>query len=738
MSRPGTLAWACVIGSLASLSPAASASADVFESISLASTSSHAQAEEAKDPAISGDGRYVAFDGSFAGVRGVFRRDLVSGQVALVAEGDAVLPSISADGRYVSFTTTARLDELNDTNAAPDVYVRDMSDPDSSPCSIEVAEAGECAFTLASAVDGSRAGLSYRFTGVRNLEETRYGSLASGRSALSADGRHVVFITTAESNLANPGRPALPSPGEPPETPALQVAVRDLDSERTQLVSVLYEGGRVVESPAGQVQPVPQSGSGSEAYGAVYPGGIDTPPFPSPSAGASISADGSTVAWVGQQLNEQVPLLPNEPNLSPPTAATATYAEPLWRRIADGRQAVTRRVTGGGDPLDVDCIASGESGPALPPTLSDPCQGPFDTREPVAGKYGVWSLPGDVARYVPRLSADGRTVAFVANAPQVGSGEFGRTSELSDDLYVVDMHDGLGRVRALRRLTEVAGANVSEPQRIAPIVDFDVSPDGSEVAFTTQRTIFPLGAPTYISPPAPVATAQELFDVDLSNDTLTRVTQGYEGGVSEPAGAPAGSPSFSSDGNVLAFASSAYNLVYGDGNGASDAFVVKRERFPAGAVAQLISTAPAGPDESPGWQLGVSARSRRDGTVLLEAQVPGAGALRADARSAVRARSCPSKRHRCRRAASVVTRGVASRALASRAAGLATTVLELAARYRALAAQRDGLSAYVTVIFSAAGHPTLRQRILVTFHRAAKRRKAAAKAGSRKPTGRRR
>jgi Tol biopolymer transport system component len=733
MSRLGLLASACLLGILAGLPFAASAAGDVFEPISLASASSRTQADRANDAVISGSGRYVAFDGSFAGVSGVFRRDLLTGQVVTVAEGDAALPSISEDGRYVSFTTTARLDELDDTNVAPDVYVRDMGNSDGSACGTERVEAGECAFTLASAVDGSRTGLSYHYTGARNLEETHYGSLASGRSALTADGRRVAFITTVESNLANPGRPAVPSAGEPPETPALQVAVRDLDTERTQLVSVLYEGGHVAESSSGQTLPVPQSGSSSEAYGAVYPGGRFPPSFGSPSAGASISADGSTVAWIGQQLYDQVPLLPNEPKLSPQGSSSASYAEPLWRRIADGQQAPTRRVTGGGDPTSEQCIASGESGPASPPTLSDPCQGPFDTTESLGGSSGVWSLSPNAGDYLPRLSGDGRTVVFLANAPQLGRGEFGRSSELSDDLYVVDMHDGLSRVRALRRLTQIAGGSVSEPQRIAPVADLGVSPDGSEVAFTTERTIFPLGSPTYVSAPAPVATAQELFDIDLSNDTLTRVSQGYEGGVSEPAGAVAGSPSFSSDGNLLAFASSAYNLVYGDGNGASDAFVVRRKRFPASAVQQFISAAPANPGIGPSWLLGVTARSRADGAVVLEAQVPGAGALDGVARSAMRARRCAAaKRRRCHHAASVVTRSVASRLVRPRAAELTKAVLTLAPRYRALAGRRGGLSAYVTVTFSATGHPNLRQRIPVTFRRTAMHRKGASEAGSHK------
>ncbi len=124
----------------------APAGADVFGPISLVSRARPAanqQADYAHDPAISGDGHYVAFDGSFGGVTGVWRRDLATGAVEQVAGGDAELPSISEDGRYISFTTNEDLEQLTkhsgglpdseyeSTHKPPNVYVRDM---DLAPC----------------------------------------------------------------------------------------------------------------------------------------------------------------------------------------------------------------------------------------------------------------------------------------------------------------------------------------------------------------------------------------------------------------------------------------------------------------------------------------------------------------------------------------------------------------------------------------------------------------------------
>ncbi|HEX5923235.1 MAG TPA: hypothetical protein VFY45_05350 [Baekduia sp.] len=697
----------------------APASADVFGPISLASESALQQAEYARDPVISGDSRFVAFDGSFGGATGVWRRDLGSGTVEQVAGGDAELPSISSDGRYVSFTTTARLTE-GDHNEGPDVYVRDMASGSSSACT---EGAQQCPFTLASAVDGGEEALSYG----ASSEASRYGSLAAGRTALSSDGRKVAFVTTATSDLLGPRPPQAPS------TPAMQVAVRDLDTRSTHLVSVL--------APAGsEPRPVSAQEAG-KTIGAVYAPGQEPPRFEVSEAyggargplGASISGDGATVAWLGVNVGKQAATLSEE-------SLPAVYAEPLWRRIADGPEASTHRVSGGSDPLSPSCAASGETRLAGTPSLGDPCQGPFSTASE-NGNSGTWR--GGVGNVVPQLSADGYTVAFLANAPLIAFGaNFGRTENHSD-AYVADMHAGLTRNQALRPLTELASGQSADLATNAPIVDLAISADGAQVAFTTKRTVFPLGVPAYVSAPAAVPGMVELFTADLADETLTRVTGGFEGGASEhphepqPTGVDpylisgdgALSPSFASDGNMLAFSSTADNLVYGDGNtpplghesqlfDGSDAFVVSRVLFGSSVAQGYISPPPAPPALTPTWRLGASASSRRDGSVLLHVQVPGAGSLRVAARGSTIARAKAGSRPRRGRAReSVVTQTVASRSIALRNLGLVSVQLKLAPRYAALARRRGGFSALVSLVFTASAHPALHERLEVTFAR---------------------
>jgi hypothetical protein len=786
---PVKRAFASLLGAalLSGFVMCAPAGADVFGPIELVSSGELEgggafvqQALYAHDPALSANGQYVAFDGYFAGRSGVWRRNLQTNEVQPVAVGavvpgsepesceqpacDAKLPSISENGQFISFTTTAPLDPEDDKNSAPDVYVRNMDIPESQPG----------AYTLVSAVNGKAEGLSYEGS-------SGDGSVAAGRSAISAKGEKVAFVTTAVSNLAacEPGAPpesacaANSSEAPKPNTPALQVAVRNRVTKETQLVSEEYDPAteaQILDKPVSERE-------GDTTYGAVYIPNDEPPEFSAfvhraytlpPMIGASISADGTTVAWMGTNVSKQAKMFSNEDE--------AKYAEPLWRRIAGG-PTPTRRVTGGSEPENPLCVASGETELPLPATPG-PCQGPFATEPSV----GVWS--GDVGNTVPQLSESGYTVAFIATASLVALGaDFGRGPEgESDDLYVVDMHEGLTRDEALRPLTEIVSGSLGSEG----IVDLAISPDGSQVAFSTQRTEFPLGSPAYVSQPQAVLGMVELFDVDLDNDTLTRVTRGYEGGASEHphrelhAGEPpykstdgALSPSFS-EGNALAFSSTASNLVYGDGNtppvtiniptGAADGgdvFTVQPVTYPPEPVETYLSGPVANPLPVPLWSLGATALSLKNGSVRLYVEVPGAGELSAGADSAVpvttaahavraTAKHGHASSERGRGAAkvtTVATRDVASarQALGAGTDGLVELTLTLAPRYRALAARPGGLSSTIKLQFTAPGQKPLTDSIAVEFVSRAKastkkpakrasssRQSAASRAGSRR------
>jgi Tol biopolymer transport system component len=654
--------------------------------IELISRNSEEQMEYALAPALSANGRYVAFRGAIGGRVGIFRKDLVTGALLPVVTGnayapkagdggDASEPSISADGRYVSFTTTSDLVPATDgppgsnspTNDS-DVYVADLAE---SPPTFE----------LASALNGSAEGLSY---------EEAQGSLSSGRVSLSADGREVVFVTRSKSNLI----------GDPEglETPAGQVVVRDLQTKTTTLVSVRRD------PVSGAVEPdVPVPG------GAVFEGVEAQPARP----GASISSDGSTVSWLADHVSQQV-LIP-EPELGDIVAAESAkaYDEPLWRRVPNGPSVppATRLVGGYGDVPGL-----------LEPheNLEDRCSRPNGK-----GAYG-WSAgffetaAAAQREYVPALSADGDTVALIGEPDGYA------------EAYVVTLGGGPSGSNVLDPLTraipvhEDIACRASEEKNLAtagPITSIAISPDARRFAFTTQRQQFRLSPPILTgSPPSGLGMA-ELYLVDLPGEYLERLTHGE--GVQEPSTrspAPssqylensigAAAVSFDASGEKLAFSSMASNLVPGDANGSlnnsssvigNDAFTVTDPRSVAVPGSSSVSTPPAGVTTRSSWRLVVRAMSRPDGSVFLKVTVPGPGRLAARAKGSAKV-------------------GAKSKLVAagSRGAGgpsVLTLTLRPRHRFARLVKAAGGLEAKLRLSFSSPRKQRLEDALEVRFHR---------------------
>jgi Tol biopolymer transport system component len=653
---------------------AATAAAD-FGPPTLLSYSPREQADRVGSSALSADGRWLVYSGSLDGVAGIFRRDLASGATDIVAGGDAYtntvtaaqdarLPSISADGRYVSFTTATALDPADDTNTAADVYLRDMDDPSG-------------AYTLVSARDGSAAGLDY-------TNAAGAGS-AAGRTAISADGRRVAFVTQDGSDLAGQG------------TPAGQVAVRDLDTRRTTLVS----SARDSTTGAMTGQAVPDGAVTATATGDGRPVMV-----------AALSADGSTVAWLGAHIDRQAPTLSDE---ATEPGGGDSYDEPLWRRIADGLGAPTRRIIGGGDPLAPGCPADG--------TLADvACQGPYPdltlNANSSAGFTGGWVTQPGLIDAVPSISADGRTVALIGTPPIAPANQ--RT--VNGDVFLVDMRDGLTRRQAVQRLTEELSTS-----DVLGIFDAAIAPNGRRVAFATSRTDFALTPPFLTGGvPSQAGGLLELYFVDLDGQSLRRVSTTIDGAPAGLMGARGGpvvgaSPSFDATGRLLAFDSTADNLVPGDTNNAKDAFLLTDSAPPAGVPGRTeISPAPLGPQIQRAWTWALRAVAQKDGTVRLDADVPGAGALKATVRATV-----PVTRHvRVRKHGGghrtvtrrvLAQRQVALKSARPRAGGLTRLSLKVSRSYISLVRATGGLYATATVTFTAPGRRTLRSTLDVRF-----------------------
>lgn len=674
-----------------------------YTSPELVSYTGATEAEDAYSPAISTDGTYVAFVGSFDGVSGVYRKDLATGELELVAgeddaepalsAPDAGAPSISAEGRYVSFTTTGRLDSADDQHGDPgdcsSVYVRDMDVPVTQPG----------AYKLVSALNGVTQGITY--AGSSSAGCPGGGSASADRVAISGDGEEVAFTVLGSSDLST-------GPGGATTTPPDQIAVRNLRTDTTTLVS------QTLSSLGGTPEAVPGGAALAPPGDRLQFGGREIS-----GSTAAISADGDVVAWMGVNIAAQAPTAAAEDS-------SASYDEPLWRQITEGPAAPIRRVTGGDDPA---CGCAGPFDTAFDPNHSGGALGPEYGTYVAPGGFGGDPLQGQSLDSVtPQLSANGQTVAILSTQPRTGEVSRGLEEELTTstaNAYVVNMADGLTRSAALTQLTEWASDDFRDFASTGAVQSIALSPGGEEVAFTTARIDFPLSPPTLITPALGQADEPQLYVANLAAGTLALVSYGYGG---EPANGSVATPSFVADGKTLAFASSATNLVYGAYNRGNEngqpgnVFVISEVMTPLVAGAQMIGAAPTNPSAPQPWELIASTGPGPHGTVLVYVTVPGAGTLKASARAEVPVTVTvtsrgKSKRARARRRHTVIAaRTVASAKATARGAGLIELRLTSASAYRSLVASHDGLYATIRLTFAARGEPTLTKSVQVTFH----------------------
>lgn len=601
------------------------------------------------DADISADGRYVVFqtqatnffedDGGVVGAHGVepdveqpgtlreggiFRYDRLTGALQLVADGSEVdldecpekrcklifqgaeNPSVSADGRYVAFSTVQQL-VTQDHNENVDAYVRNMDIP------LTPSRPDSGAYTLVSARTGGDEPATYAS---RNppLKGAEPGAEVWPNTSISANGRYVVFRTTElESNL--PDHATV-------DTPPRQLFVRDLQAKTTTLLS---RDATTLTYP-----------SGDPAGGATGP--------------ATISADGTTVAWVADEnLETQTRFLPGES----PVQFVSYY---LWRRWQEPT-ALTRRPTGWTDPDDPACPS--EEKITQSETASGPCYGPLNNQE---------SRLGSIAGVAPGLSADGYTVAFLAGAalrPNI-------TKPSGLDIFLTSMLPGVSRKQGTRELT--LAANSGNPGSAPSIESLALSQDGSTIAFTSTREDYVLPEPTPVGAFRPLPTANDLYVINLTQNTLERAVVNYEGG--DPDGSISVNPTLTENGSEVAFTSSASDLIFGDSNKSTDAFAAALQA-PAGTAGPSpeVNAVQGGFSLSAiaSPELGLHIKRAKNGALILLVETPGPGRLTAQARGTIALRA--GKRTRKRKVALAHATGVA------RSEGTTTLFLPLSSRY---------------------------------------------------------
>jgi PKD repeat protein len=201
---------------------------DVTERVSVSTAGLQANGASG-GPAISADGRFVAFNSSasnlvpsdFNGATDVFVRDRLEGTTERIsvavdggsANGASTNGGITPDGRFVVFTSTASNLVPGDTNGRQDVFVRDRS-------------------------TGTTERVNLTHTGQQAMTIHAYSA------SISDDGRFVAFLAPHTSELVeNHGI-------------GMQVYVRDRQEEATILASVSNDGEPLHDSsPYGTISP---------------------------------------------------------------------------------------------------------------------------------------------------------------------------------------------------------------------------------------------------------------------------------------------------------------------------------------------------------------------------------------------------------------------------------------------------------------------------------------------------
>ncbi len=352
--------------------------------------------------------------------------------------------------------------------------------------SIPAGQAG--AFTLASAKNHSSASLTYEFPGEseEELEEERqsFGATAAGRSAISADGRTVAFVTTAQSDLAGPG------------TPPLQVAVRHLDSEETQLVSVRFDPstGHPAREPRNRRTRTRPGGERKRACTGRPTARAFQPTVRAPAELAHRDLPGAETRRRLDQRRRQHRRLARSADRRTGAHAqrrktSAASAEPLWRRIADGPQKPDpprhRRL----GPRKRRLHAHPESQLPPSPSAGDPCQGPFATQ--LTGELGTWNARA-IGRHYPAAER-GRTDSSPSSPARRSSARRAPSGSGPPNTTTTPTGSTCSeptKASALRPLTQFASGDENRISTNAQIEDIAISPDGQQVAFTTARTVF--------------------------------------------------------------------------------------------------------------------------------------------------------------------------------------------------------------------------------------------------------
>lgn len=520
------------------------------------------------EPALSADGSWVAFESSSAGLvagqidanggSDVFLYEAATGTNVLVshaagaaataANDDSLMPRISADGGQVAYSSGATnlVAGVVDGNGASDVFLYDRASG---------------ASTLVSHTSSSAATV---------------GDESSTAPVLSADGRHVAFLSLATDLV-----PGASSPW--PEifvydriTGANLLVSRDVmtPSDHSPTSPVISADGAWIAflSSATNLVPgqtdVPSSRDAflwSQATGSITlvtrtPGSATT------AAGGQatdlrISSDGNWIALATSStglvdgvddFNAQDDVFLYERATGVHTLVTSregTVSATAGGRVSSSRGTVTsndgRYVAFTSEAGNLAGVTFDENG-GTDVFLHDRVTGAVTL---VSHASGSPSTTGDAASFFPILSADGTTVVFASVASNLVSAP---VAEAVGELYLYDRATG-----AIILVSHAAGLPATPADgSLSGAGQYAVSGDGRWIAFAHQGS-------DLIAGQVDGNNGGDIFLFDRATGTNTLVS--HAGSSPAQAGnLPSAAPSISADGRYIAFVSGASDLVPGD------------------------------------------------------------------------------------------------------------------------------------------------------------------------------
>jgi Tol biopolymer transport system component len=545
---------------------------------------------------ISPNGRFVVFQSDAAnlvlgdtnGATDVFLRDRQAGTTVRVSVGasaaqtvggDSFRPAVSADGRFVAFSSAATNLVSGDTNAATDVFVRDVQS--GTTTRVSVAGASTAAndssdFATISAdgryvayqseatnlVAGDTNGETDVFVRDRQAAATTRASVATAGTQttgggsidaeVSGNGRYVVFNSEATNLVAGD------------TNDAYDVFVRDRQTSTTTRVSVTgastqannlsYEpaisaDGRYVTfssdatnlgAPSGAVYRRDRTSSTTLLISKSTAGVTGN----QPSGSSAVSGDGNVVAFASSATNFTGYDHNNLADTFARVISTNTTEVVSRYLVVQGNDGAFDRPS---FSLDGRYIAFATYADNLVPGFTSNATSVF-VRDTVNGSIDPISvtpagnLSNTEGSLDPSISSDGRYVAFWTFATDIVAND---TNDVAD-VYVRDRQTGATTLVSGGRAGQSNGYSES------PVI----SGDGRYIAFDS------------------FASNLVTADTNGANDVFVRDRQTGATTIVTPSGNNNSlSPSMSSDGRYIAFESGATNLVSGDTNGSFDIFV---------------------------------------------------------------------------------------------------------------------------------------------------------------------